>query len=990
MAEVTDVSPVGETGGEQAEGQAEKQPEQQEQEAKPEGEAAAEGVTGETDSAEPASETAGETVGEPVAESNGIEQVDEAFEPGKAASTVDGFRRLVLGVIVEEYEGEIRDGLYHGEATAKFKGGHTYKGQFENGLMHGNGIYTWTDGTTYTGEFVSNCLTGVGEYKWKDNCYYKGQILNGLRHGLGVFHNPALCVTYDGNWQHGLRHGQGRMWYNNEQTSFYLGDWFNGERHGEGVLKYSSGNLYVGQWFNDSKHGYGMMVWLTTHQVYRGDWKQNSPEGYGEYIWGHPTQAPISVTPDYKLHPSVAIMAHNRYVGEFAEGMRHGFGTFIYATGAEYAGQWYQNTKKGVGGFVFENGSTYEGRFNADRMLDTVPPTARVSSKCYLDINDLLPDSRLFDSIPNIGVLQKRNPEVVPELVTKARENQKNAISNTMIRYNSELLDLYRFFSKIDFDVVTPEPNPISASLYAQTPTTYSSFAEEIFRDVVGAAVEGETDETVFIDVPEQEKLNAATGPSRSVSQLGLTASASRAESVLSIRAPNVSSSDLSAAALRLSNYQLVQFIEDCGLISSQMTRADINRILYHRLLNDPEYIAKAKAEDMNELHAACTPILVREMLELFVRLADFHYTHGKEDCSKLTLPDRVKKLFTEHIMPTYESLLTGTYKLPVWRHSCVRSVLTSNVDDLWDLFQSQAQAFQPQVGRYRLPVHDSTISYRTLMKLFKGRKLLDDKFTTQQCVRTLVDPERKIPDEEFFIFDYLSSEIIFEEFCDVLVKVMLAFNQSRIEPEEEAPVEAVEEDEKGCGDNEGDGEKSSEETAEAGEEDSKTPAASASVPSATNSKTPAASASAAATSKTPTAANQPDNPATDEPTNFNLTSNSIESAANLNATSTSLALPPGAKSMSSTLTVGTNASSGVGSTTTSRRAKRGSLRPESGDVQSRKSKAEVKRLMTSQCPQNTLTAEEEEKLHTDMMAFVDIVLSRAEVPEPEKPPEPV
>ena len=75
----------------------------------------------------------------------------------------------------------------------------------------------------------------------------------------------------------------------------------------------------------------------------------------------------------------------------------------------------------------------------------------------------------------------------------------------------------------------------------------------------------------------------------------------------------------------------------------------------------------------MEDLHSGNSVVLCREMLELLVRLADFHFTHGKADGSAMNLPERVKMLFNENIMPTYEDLLAKQYVLPVWRHPCVR-----------------------------------------------------------------------------------------------------------------------------------------------------------------------------------------------------------------------------------------------------------------------------------------------------------------------------
>ena len=60
----------------------------------------------------------------------------------------------------------------------------------------------------------------------------------------------------------------------------------------------------------------------------------------------------------------------NRYVGEWKNGFRHGYGIFFYSNGAKYEGMWDQNYKHGFGVFTFQDGEQYIGRFHNDKMID--------------------------------------------------------------------------------------------------------------------------------------------------------------------------------------------------------------------------------------------------------------------------------------------------------------------------------------------------------------------------------------------------------------------------------------------------------------------------------------------------------------------------------------------------------------------------------------------------------------------------------------------
>ena len=56
----------------------------------------------------------------------------------------------------------------------------------------------------------------------------------------------------------------------------------------------------------------------------------------------------------------------DRYIGEFENNLRQGFGTMIFAAGGEYTGQWHAGKKKGLAEECYANGDRYEGEFDND------------------------------------------------------------------------------------------------------------------------------------------------------------------------------------------------------------------------------------------------------------------------------------------------------------------------------------------------------------------------------------------------------------------------------------------------------------------------------------------------------------------------------------------------------------------------------------------------------------------------------------------------
>lgn len=53
-----------------------------------------------------------------------------------------------------------------------------------------------------------------------------------------------------------------------------------------------------------------------------------------------------------------------KYEGSYANGKKHGEGTFYYPDGSKYTGYWINDEKQGQGTYFYTNGDTYEGEWN--------------------------------------------------------------------------------------------------------------------------------------------------------------------------------------------------------------------------------------------------------------------------------------------------------------------------------------------------------------------------------------------------------------------------------------------------------------------------------------------------------------------------------------------------------------------------------------------------------------------------------------------------
>ena len=75
--------------------------------------------------------------------------------------------------------------------------------------------------------------------------------------------------TYDGEWKHNLKSGEGE--YNWPDGSRYKGSYKRDKRDGYGFMSYPNGESYDGYWIQGKKEGEG--TYKTLKQTLSGVWK---------------------------------------------------------------------------------------------------------------------------------------------------------------------------------------------------------------------------------------------------------------------------------------------------------------------------------------------------------------------------------------------------------------------------------------------------------------------------------------------------------------------------------------------------------------------------------------------------------------------------------------------------------------------------------------------------------------------------------------------
>lgn len=147
------------------------------------------------------------------------------------------------------------------------------------------------------------------------------------KHGKGML--IGMEYEYDGQWDHDLRHGEGRAKY--KSGTMYFGRWAKGKKEGQGKLIECEDSIIVGRYegnfSNDLKHGYGVQE-LKNGMVYEGNFFNDKFDGKGT------------------LKDSVT---NYKYEGNFEDGKAQGYGAESYKTGSNYVGEFHRGFKHGKG-----------------------------------------------------------------------------------------------------------------------------------------------------------------------------------------------------------------------------------------------------------------------------------------------------------------------------------------------------------------------------------------------------------------------------------------------------------------------------------------------------------------------------------------------------------------------------------------------------------------------------------------------------------------
>ena len=230
---------------------------------------------------------------------------------------------------------------------------------------------------TYDGELSNGIASGEGKFFFDNGDCYIGRFLGGKFHGQGKMIRRDGEVRYEGEWEVGYFHGTGTYYYSGydvKKRKSYQGSFFRGLRQGKGVLLWSDGTRYEGDFAQNEMNGHGVMVWPCGDRYegqfalgardgkgkytscdgycYEGYWKAGNRHGEGTLTYpdGSSTTGEWSEDKPYGGLFRTSENKQIEYEGEFANGVREGFGVLYHKSGNKiYEGYWKDNQYSGEG-----------------------------------------------------------------------------------------------------------------------------------------------------------------------------------------------------------------------------------------------------------------------------------------------------------------------------------------------------------------------------------------------------------------------------------------------------------------------------------------------------------------------------------------------------------------------------------------------------------------------------------------------------------------
>ncbi len=166
--------------------------------------------------------------------------------------------------------------------------------------------------------------------------------------------------TYIVNYENDKIHGKGKIVTDYGTIEI---NWTMGTMDLKGVIYYNDGSQYCGELKDLLKHGFGQLIYGPTNETYDGSFVDDKRHGDGTYYCDEYVYQGRFVNDVISGHGIKYYNNGDIYTGYFAQGLKHGYGTFYNATTHEYYEGNYEFDKISGFGTHVKEGKGSRGHF---------------------------------------------------------------------------------------------------------------------------------------------------------------------------------------------------------------------------------------------------------------------------------------------------------------------------------------------------------------------------------------------------------------------------------------------------------------------------------------------------------------------------------------------------------------------------------------------------------------------------------------------------
>lgn len=248
--------------------------------------------------------------------------------------------------------------------------GRYYNGEWQQGKKSGQGTFVWPDGNKYVGQFQNDVRWGSGTMYYSQGGSYTGDWKNDVREGFGTINTQnGDLINYTGQWAADVYFGTGTATL---RDGTKLEGRFDNAA-GNGTISYQNRDKYLGKWDGNWKRsGQGKMFYING-ATYAGEWAVGLKQGYGTYNWSTGKSYSGYWDNDKKSGQGIITLPNGeKYSGEFSNDNYNGKGTYIWKSGQKYTGEWSDGKFNGRGILSFSNkAKTQDGYWENNNFIGT-------------------------------------------------------------------------------------------------------------------------------------------------------------------------------------------------------------------------------------------------------------------------------------------------------------------------------------------------------------------------------------------------------------------------------------------------------------------------------------------------------------------------------------------------------------------------------------------------------------------------------------------